>query len=120
MRERFGLSAFRQGQREVIAWLQPGQSMREIAEHMQVIQKEKLPDLHVHGFGHCLGLGIHDRPFITVDDNRLTEPGMVMQIEHITTDGHETYHVEDSVVFHDGGVELLSTYSDTTRMFVIE
>lgn len=109
-----------EGQREVIDWLRPGQSMREIAEHMQVVQKEKLPDLHVHGFGHCLGLGIHDRPFITVDDERLTEPGMVMQIEHITTAGHETYHVEDSVVFTEGGVELLSTYSDTTRMFVIE
>jgi Xaa-Pro aminopeptidase len=109
-----------EGQREVIDWLRPGQSMREIAEHMQVVQRQKLPDLHVHGFGHCLGLGIHDRPFITVDDERLTEPGMVMQIEHITTDGRETYHVEDSVIFMDSGVQLLSTYSDTTRMYVIE
>lgn len=109
-----------EGQREVIDWLQPGQSMREITLKMQEIQKEKLPELHVHGFGHCIGLGIHDRPFITVDDDRVTEPNMVMQIEHITTEGQETYHVEDSVVFRDNGVELLSTYTDTSAMYIIE
>lgn len=95
--------------------------MAEIAQKMQEITLPKLPDgLRVNGFGHCIGLGIHDRPFITVDDERLTEPGMVMQIEHITTDGHETYHVEDSVVFRDEGVELLSDYTDTSAMYVIE
>ena len=45
---------------------------------------------------------------------------MVMQIEHITTAGHETYHVEDSVLFRENGVELLSDYTDTSAMYVIE
>ncbi|CAN5527039.1 Xaa-Pro dipeptidase PepQ [soil metagenome] len=113
--------ALAEGQQEVIEWLQPGQSMAEIAEKMQETTGPKMPDgVGVHGFGHCIGLGIHDRPFITVDDDRLTEPGMVMQIEHITTDGHETYHVEDSVLFRDNGVALLSDYTDTSAMYVIE
>ena len=69
---------------------------------------------------HSIGLGIHDRPFITPEDDRLTEPGMVMQIEHITTDGDELYHAEDSVLFTESGVTLLSDYTDTTEMYVIE
>lgn len=113
--------ALAEGQQEIIQWLKPGQSMAEIAAKMQEVVGPKLPDgLGVHGFGHCIGLGIHDRPFITPDEDRLAEPGMVMQIEHITTDGHETYHVEDSVVFRENGVELLSDYADTSRMYVIE
>jgi Xaa-Pro dipeptidase len=113
--------ALSEGQQEVIEWLQPGQSMAEIARKMQEITGPKMPDgVGVHGFGHCIGLGIHDRPFITVDDDRLTEAGMVMQIEHITTVGQETYHVEDSVLFRDNGVELLSDYTDTSAMYVIE
>lgn len=95
--------------------------MAEIAAKMQEVVGPKLPDgLGVHGFGHCIGLGIHDRPFITPDEDRRAEPGMVMQIEHITTDGHETYHVEDSVVFTENGADLLSTYADTSNMYVIE
>jgi Xaa-Pro aminopeptidase len=113
--------ALSEGQRRVIDWLRPGQSMAEIAAKMQAITAPLLPDgLGVHGFGHCIGLGIHDRPFITPDEDRLTEPNMVMQIEHITTDGHETYHVEDTVLFRNSGVELLSDYTDTSAMYVIE
>ncbi len=120
-RQRSVYGALSEGQQEVIDWLRPGQAMDEIALKMQEITGPKLPDgLAVAGFGHCIGLGIHDRPFITVEDNRLTEPNMVMQIEHITTDGEETYHVEDTVLFHETGVTLLSDYTDTSEMYVIE
>jgi Xaa-Pro dipeptidase len=113
--------ALAEGQRRVIEWLRPGQSMAEIAAKMQAITLPLLPEgLAVNGFGHCIGLGIHDRPFITPADDRLTEPNMVMQIEHITTDGQETYHVEDTVLFRANGVELLSNYTDTSAMYVIE
>lgn len=109
------------GQREVVDALRVGQSMREIAEMMQTIQRRHLPDnLPVHGFGHCIGLGVHDRPFITVDEERLLEPGMTMMIEHLVTDGGECYHVEDLIVMREYGAELLSTYTDTSSMYVIE
>lgn len=120
-RQRSIYGALAEGQREVIEWLQPGQVMSEIAAKMQAVVGPKLPSgLSARGFGHSIGLGIHDRPFITPDDGRQTEPGMVMQIEHITNDGQETYHVEDTVVFRQSGVELLSDYADTTSMYVIE
>ncbi|MGI9605782.1 MAG: M24 family metallopeptidase, partial [Acidimicrobiales bacterium] len=93
----------------------------EIAIKMKESTGPKLPEgLEVIGFGHSIGLGIHDRPFITMEDDRLTEPNMVMQIEHVTTDGHEMYHTEDSVLFHESGVTLLSDYTDTSAMYVIE
>jgi len=110
-----------EGQHEVIDWLGPGQAMNEIAAKMKETTGPKLPaGLDVVGFGHSIGLGIHDRPFITMEDDRLTEPNMVMQIEHVTTDGHEMYHAEDSVLFHESGVTLLSDYTDTKAMYVIE
>ncbi len=95
--------------------------MREIAAMMQEVQKKHLPEgLAVHGFGHCIGLGVHDRPFITPDEDRLLQPGMAMMVEHITTDGQETYHVEDLIIMRDEQAELLSTYTDTSAMYVIE
>lgn len=110
-----------EGQREVIASLRVGQSMREIAAVMQSIQRRHLPDgLPVHGFGHCIGLGVHDRPFITPDEDRLLEADMTMMIEHLITDGGECYHVEDLIVMRPDGAELLSTYTDTSSMYVIE
>lgn len=110
-----------EGQREVIEKLRVGQSMREIAAMMQEVQKRHLPEgLAVHGFGHCIGLGVHDRPFITPDEERLLQPGMAMMVEHITTDGQETYHVEDLIVMREEKAELLSTYTDTSAMYVIE
>jgi len=113
--------ALPEGQHEVIDWLGPGQAMNEIAAKMKETTGPKLPaGLDVVGFGHSIGLGIHDRPFITMEDDRLTEPNMVMQIEHVTTDGHEMYHAEDSVLFHESGVTLLSDYTDTKAMYVIE
>ncbi|MGI9606545.1 MAG: M24 family metallopeptidase [Acidimicrobiales bacterium] len=120
-RQRRVYGALSEGQHEVIDWLGPGQAMDEIAAKMKEITGPKLPEeLDVVGFGHSIGLGIHDRPFITPEDDRLTEPGMVMQIEHITTDGDEMYHTEDSVLFTETGVTLLSDYTDTTEMYVIE
>lgn len=120
-RQRSVYGALSEGQHEVIDWLGPGQAMDEIAAKMKEITGPKLPDgLEVVGFGHSIGLGIHDRPFITSEDDRLTEPNMVMQIEHITIDGDEMYHTEDSVLFTESGVTLLSDYTDTTEMYVIE
>jgi Xaa-Pro aminopeptidase len=110
-----------EGQREVIELLRVGQSMREIAAMMQEVQRRHLPDgVEVHGFGHCIGLGVHDRPFMTPADERLTQPNMTMMVEHIATDGQEQYHVEDLIVFRDEKAELLSTYTDTSAMYVIE
>lgn len=109
------------GQQELIERLRVGQAMSEIAALMLDVQRRYLPDdVQIAGFGHCIGLGVHDRPFITPADHRVTEPGMTMMIEHIVTDGREQYHVEDLIVFRDERAELLSTYTDTSAMYVIE
>jgi Xaa-Pro aminopeptidase len=95
--------------------------MREIEMLMQQVLRRHLPGaLPLHCFGHCIGLGVHDRPYITPHESRRTEPSMTMMIEHTVLDGDEYYHVEDLIVFREERAELLSTYTDTSRMYVIE
>jgi Xaa-Pro aminopeptidase len=110
-----------EGQREVIERLRVGQEMREIEAMMQQVLRRHLPpDLPIHCFGHCIGLGVHDRPYITPHESRRCEPNMTMMIEHTVLDGGEYYHVEDLIVFRADRAVVLSTYTDTTSMYVIE
>lgn len=120
-RQRTVYGGLAEGLKESIGALETGQSMRAIWESMQAIMARTLPDgLVPHTFGHSIGLGVHDRPFITPDEERLTEANMVMMVEASLQDGGEYYHVEDCVVFRESGAELLSTYTDTSSMYVIE
>lgn len=70
--------------------------------------------------GHSTGLRVHEGFDITASCERVLEPGMILNIEptHIEK-GDARYHIEDSVVVTDTGIEILSTYYNSNEMFVI-
>jgi Xaa-Pro aminopeptidase len=70
--------------------------------------------------GHSTGLLVHEGFEITRTSDRVIEAGMIINLEptHIET-GDARYHIEDTVLVTNDGVELLSNFSDTSEMFVI-
>jgi Xaa-Pro aminopeptidase len=71
--------------------------------------------------GHSTGLRVHEGFEITRTSDRVIEAGMVLNIEptHIEP-GDARYHVEDTILVTETGVELLSNYADQREMYVIQ
>jgi Xaa-Pro aminopeptidase len=70
--------------------------------------------------GHSTGLRVHEGFEITRTSERVIEAGMVLNIEptHIEA-GDARYHIEDTVLVTETGVEVLSNYYDPREMYVI-
>jgi Xaa-Pro aminopeptidase len=69
-----------------------------------VIEEAGLGEAFVHRAGHCLGLDLHERPFISEEDDLLLEEGMVFTIEpSINVPGRFGMRIEDMVVCAAGG-----------------
>jgi Xaa-Pro aminopeptidase len=70
--------------------------------------------------GHSTGMLVHEGFEITRTTERVIEQGMVLNIEptHIEQ-GDARYHIEDTVLVTDTGVEILSNYHDPKEMYVI-
>jgi Xaa-Pro aminopeptidase len=70
----------------------------------KVIEDVGLGDAFIHRTGHCLGLDLHERPFISQEDDMLLEEGMVFTIEpSINVPGRFGMRIEDMVVCESGG-----------------
>lgn len=65
-----------------------------------------------HRTGHCIGLDMHERPFISVEDQTVLEPGMTFTIEpSIFWPGHVGVRIEDVFVCGDAtGARSLNTF----------
>ena len=74
----------------------------------QVITDAGYGDWFRHRTGHCIGLGVHEEPFISPEDNTPLEAGMTFTIEpSVFWPGRVGVWVEDIVVCTpDGGVKL--------------
>jgi len=65
-----------------------------------------------HRMGHCIGMDVHERPFISPEDETPLEPGMTFTDEpSIIIPGRFSVRVEDIVVCEKGGGRTLNTYS---------
>ena len=65
-----------------------------------------------HRMGHCIGMDVHERPFISPEDETPLEPGMTFTDEpSIIIPGRFSVRIEDIVVCEDGGGRTLNTYS---------
>lgn len=68
-------------------------------------------DYFTHRLGHGLGLGEHEQPSMSADNDALLEKGMVITIEPgIYLPGVGGVRIEDDVYIGDNGTELLTHY----------
>jgi Xaa-Pro aminopeptidase len=65
-----------------------------------------------HRMGHGIGMDVHERPFISPEDDTPLQPGMTFTDEpSIIIPGRFGVRIEDIVVCEDGGGRTLNTYS---------
>jgi len=67
-----------------------------------------------HRMGHCIGLDVHERPFISEEDRTPLEVGMTFTDEpSIVWPGTLGVRIEDVVVCEPGGGRKLNAYPST-------
>jgi Xaa-Pro aminopeptidase len=66
-----------------------------------------------HRTGHCIGLDVHEYPFISEEDQTPLQPGMTFTIEpSIFWPGHVGARIEDVILCEDSGGRKLNRYSE--------
>jgi Xaa-Pro aminopeptidase len=94
------------------AALTPGTLCREVnAACRGPIEDAGLGEFFRHRMGHGIGLDVHERPYISEEDETPLEAGMVFSDEpSILWDGHFAVRCEDLVVCAEGGGRVLNAY----------
>jgi Xaa-Pro aminopeptidase len=107
-------------ERELLEYVRPGVVANDVFEFNEAAFK-RVDLVYPWGtIGHSTGLAVHEGFELARGSERVLEAGMILQIEpsHIEP-GDARYHIEDSVVVTQDGVEVLSDFMDTREMFVI-
>jgi Xaa-Pro aminopeptidase len=75
------------------------------------IEEAGLGEHFRHRMGHGIGLDIHERPFISPEDETPLEPGMTFTDEpSIIIPGRLSVRIEDILVCEEGGGRVLNDY----------
>ena len=75
------------------------------------IEEAGLGEHFRHRMGHGIGLGLHERPFISPEEETPLEPGMTFTDEpSIIVPGRFSVRIEDIVVCEEGGGRKLGSY----------
>ncbi|MDQ3529428.1 MAG: Xaa-Pro peptidase family protein [Actinomycetota bacterium] len=95
-----------------IAATRPGVTAAEVdAASRAVLDDAGYGHWFRHRTGHCIGLDVHERPFISSEDATVLEAGMTFTVEpSVFRPGYVGVRVEDIVVVTDSGAEKLNTY----------
>lgn len=65
-----------------------------------------------HRMGHGIGLDVHERPFLSVEDSTVLEAGMTFTDEpSLLIDGRYGVRIEDVIVCAEGGANYLNEYA---------
>jgi Xaa-Pro aminopeptidase len=76
------------------------------------IEEAGLGEHFRHRMGHGIGMDIHERPFISTEDETPLEPGMTFTDEpSIIIPGRFSVRIEDIVLCEEGGGRRLNAYS---------
>jgi Xaa-Pro aminopeptidase len=91
----------------------PGAPAREVnAACRAPIEEAGLGEHFGHRMGHGIGMDIHEKPFISAEDETPLEPGMTFTDEpSIILPGRFSVRIEDIVVCEDSGGRKLGSYS---------
>jgi Xaa-Pro aminopeptidase len=75
------------------------------------IEEAGLGEHFRHRMGHCIGLDVHERPFISNEDETPLEVGMTFTDEpSLLVPGRYSLRIEDIVVCEEGGGRKLNSY----------
>jgi Xaa-Pro aminopeptidase len=78
------------------------------------IEEAGLGEHFRHRMGHGIGMNVHERPFLSAEDNTDLEAGMTFTDEpSIMIPGRFSVRIEDISVVEDGGGRKLNTYPST-------
>jgi len=103
-----------------IAAVRPGAMAKDVHNACRaVIVDAGYGDHFRHRTGHCIGLDVHEYPFISEEDETPLEPGMTFTIEpSVFWPGRVGVRIEDIVVVTDTAGVRLNEYS--TQMVVVD
>lgn len=80
----------------------------------RVIAEAGLGEWFRHRTGHCIGLDVHEKPFISEEDDTPLEVGMTFTIEpSVYRPGYYGARIEDIIVCEEGGGRKLNDYPTT-------
>src|SRR5580765_9034591 len=75
------------------------------------IEEAGLGEHFRHRMGHCIGLDVHERPFISNEDETPLEAGMTFTDEpSIIIPGRYSVRIENVIVVEEGGGRSLNSY----------
>jgi D-alanyl-D-alanine dipeptidase len=75
------------------------------------IEEAGLGEHFRHRMGHCIGMDVHERPFISNEDETPLEPGMTFTDEpSLIVPGRCSLRIEDILVCEEGGGRKLNAY----------
>jgi Xaa-Pro aminopeptidase len=90
----------------------PGTPARDVnAACRRPIEDAGLGEHFRHRMGHCIGMDVHERPFISSEDETPLEAGMTFTDEpSIIVPGRYSLRIEDIVLCEEGGGRKLNSY----------
>ncbi|WP_049924037.1 M24 family metallopeptidase [Halopiger djelfimassiliensis] len=106
-----------EAQNAAVEVVEPGVEARAVDRAARsALEDRGYGERFLHRTGHGVGLDVHEPPYITNDNDRELEPGMVFSIEPgVYLDGEFGVRIEDLVVVTEDGCDRLNRSPRTWR-----